>query len=63
MEKIRWWGYKHRSGTLQVKRYFEPLDIEEALASPFCESVHGPWEVNSREEALKRLQEELNGKV
>lgn len=54
-----WWGYLHKSGTLQVKRYFEPLDIQEAKESPFVKSVHGPWEVNSREEALAKLREAL----
>lgn len=54
---IQWWGYVHMDGSLHVKRYFSELDIEEAEGSPFVLSAHGPWTVDSREEALKKLQE------
>lgn len=57
MEKQLWWGYKHTSGTYQAKRYFEPLDIQEAEESLFCEEVVGPFEASNREEALKKVQE------
>ena len=43
MEKLEWWGYLHVEGTLQVKRYFGPRDIEEAHESPFVDMVHGPF--------------------
>lgn len=54
MSKNLWWGYLHESGTLQAKRYWEPLDIQEARESPFCVQVVGPFEVesNDRDEAL-----------
>lgn len=54
MSKNLWWGYLHTSGTLQAKRYWEPLDIQEAIESPFCVKVVGPFEVesNDRDEAL-----------
>lgn len=55
--KLLWWGYKHTSGTYQAKRYFEPLDIEEANSSPFCEIVVGPFEAESRDEALEIVKE------
>lgn len=48
-----WWGYKHISGTYQAKRYFSPLDIQEANESPFAECVFGPFEAKNREEALR----------
>lgn len=51
-EKNKWWGYRHTSGTLQAKRYFEHLDIQEAEESPFCAKVIGPFEADTREEAL-----------
>ena len=51
--KNLWWGYLHTSGTLQVKRYFGREDIVEALQSPFCQKVEGPFEAENREEALE----------
>jgi len=50
--KNQWWGYLHTSGTYQAKRYFEPLDIEEAEESPFCKKVVGPFDASNRDEAL-----------
>jgi len=55
--KFLWWGYKHQSGSLQAKRYFDPLDIEEANESPFCEIVVGPFEAEDRDEALRIVKE------
>lgn len=57
VSKILWWGYKHTSGTIQAKRYFEPLDIQEAEESPFCAQVVGPFEANGRDEALKIVED------
>jgi hypothetical protein len=56
---ILWWGYKHVDDSIHVKRYFDPRDIEEAKESPFVFSVHGPWEVASRNEAIEQLRREL----
>jgi len=56
---IRWWGYIHENGSLQVKRYFGPEDISEAWESPFVMKVFGPWAVNSREEALEKLKKSI----
>ena len=53
-----WWGYKHTSGTLQAKRYFDKRDIEEANDSPFCDIVVGPFKAKDREEALKFIKEQ-----
>ena len=58
----KWWGYLHVEGTLQVKPYFDPLDLTEARESPFVKSVHGPWEVEGREEALAKLRADLGTK-
>jgi len=57
MEEIKWWGYVHTNGSIQVKRYFEPLDIQEAHESPFVKQVFGPWLCTSREEAIKKVKE------
>lgn len=56
-DKLLWWGYLHTSGTHQVKRYFEPLDIQEAKESPFCELVFGPFPASDRDDALITLNE------
>jgi hypothetical protein len=57
MEKQLWWGYKHISGTYQAKRYFGPLDIQEAEESPFCDIVVGPFYAENRDEALVKVRE------
>jgi hypothetical protein len=58
--KNLWWGYKRASGTYQAKRYFEPLDIQEARESPFCQIVTEPfWAVN-REEAIEIVKQKTN---
>lgn len=54
--KNQWWGYEHVSGTFQAKRYFEPLDIQEARESPFVKTAHGPFEAENREEALSIIK-------
>ena len=56
MSKLLWWGYKHISGTLQAKRYFDKRDIEEAYESPFVDVVVHPFEASNREEALERIK-------
>ena len=55
--KLMWWGYEHTEGTLQVKRYFDKRDIEDAKQSPFCEIIVGPFEAEDREEALFKIHE------
>ena len=57
--KLLWWGYQHTSGTLQVKRYFDKQDIEEAHESPFCEIIVGPFCATDRDDALLTLQETI----
>ena len=58
--KLLWWGYKHTSATYQVKRYFERLDIQEAMESPFCKTVTGPFEAENRDEALLIVEQKTN---
>lgn len=60
VSKNLWWGYKHTSGTYQAKRYFEPLDIQEAEESPFCEIVVGPFEALDRDDALRKVKEQTS---
>lgn len=51
-----WWGYKHTSGTLHAKRYFDRLDIKEAEESPFVEEIVQPFKASDRDEALKYIE-------
>lgn len=62
-ESNLWWGYKHTNGSHQAKRYFDNRDVVEASKSPFCEKVVGPFEANSREEALKKVEEQTEPKT
>lgn len=52
----KWWGYVHVNGSLHVKRYFSPEDINEANDSPFVEHVYGPWECLNADEAMSFLK-------
>lgn len=56
--KLLWWGYKHTSGTYQAKRYFDQRDIKDAIESPFVASFTGPFHAESRDEALKIVEEQ-----
>jgi hypothetical protein len=58
LDKIhnQWWGYIHENGSLQVKRYWDRADLQEARESPFVSRVYGPWPASSREEALGLLK-------
>lgn len=56
----KWWGYLHTNGSLQVKRYFDQIDIDEAYESPFVSLIAGPWECDSREKALKKLKKAIH---
>ena len=60
--KQLWWGYKHISGTLQTKPYFDKRDTDEAEESPFVDDIVYPFYAENREEALKIVQEEIVGK-
>jgi hypothetical protein len=57
-EKNLWWGYKHTSGTLQAKRYWDERDIQDALESSFVKQVVLPFEADDRDEALKHIEEQ-----
>lgn len=61
MSKNQWWGYVHISGSLQAKRYFGPLDIQEAHESPFCTQITGPFEAETRDEALEIVKQRALG--
>ena len=60
-DQLKWWGYLHTNGSIQAKRYFEPLDINEAMESDFVSGVHGPFSANDRDDALRQLNKYFNG--
>lgn len=56
---IQWWGYRHTSGTIHLKRYFSRRDIDEAIDSDFVAHVFGPFEAETHEQASERLRKGL----
>lgn len=54
--KQLWWGYLHINGSVQVKRYFEPLDIKEANESDFVNRTFEPFYAYNREDAIKQIE-------
>jgi len=55
-----WYGYLHVQGSIHLRRYFgDRGDIDEAIESDFVALVKGPFEAESRKEALKILMEGL----
>lgn len=59
LNKIKWWGYMHTNGSLQVKRYFDERDLSEANESPFVETVYPPFEAGGHEHAIQILKEKI----
>ena len=55
-DEIQWWGYVHTNGSIQVKRYFDSRDIDEALESPFCLRVARPFHATGRDDALEKVK-------
>jgi hypothetical protein len=53
-----WWGYVHINKSIQVKRFFNQIDIDDAYESPFVERVFEKFEANNREEAIKHIENE-----
>ena len=52
MSGLQWWDYLHVNGSVQLNRYFGPEDISEARESPFVVRTCGPFNAESRGEAL-----------
>ena len=62
MADFKWWGYLHQNNSIQVKRFFDQRDLDEARQSPFVKSVWLPFHARNREEALNVIQEHINCK-
>ena len=54
--KMSFWGYLHVNGTVQVKCYFGPDDLDEALSSDFVITVSGPDKFESMIDAVKHYE-------
>jgi len=52
MDKLLWYAYRHELGSIHVKRYFDVRDIRETRESDFVRRVEGPFEADTRDEAL-----------
>jgi hypothetical protein len=59
----KYWGYKHTSGTVHLKRAFGNFiqdTIDDAESSPFVEKIVYPFDADSRSEASEVLKAKLN---
>jgi hypothetical protein len=56
---MKWWGYAHVGGTLQVKRYFDHRDLQEARESDFVERVLPVIDAESRDDAIRQYMDQL----
>lgn len=52
MGRNQWYGYVLENQSVHVKRYADQKDIDEANESSFVEYVVGPFDADTREEAL-----------
>jgi len=61
MDENQWWGYRHRLGTVQVKRFWgDRASINDAYESDFVVEVVEPFPAGTRDEALKIAAARLN---
>ena len=54
MNTLKWWGYLHVNGSIQVKRFFDQRDIDEANESDFVQKTTQPFDAVDRNDALKQ---------
>ena len=52
---IKWWGYRHSNGGVQVKRWFgDPKDYtSDCIGNDFVQAVVPPFSAPSREAAIE----------
>ena len=58
-----WWGYQHVNETYQVKRYFGPMDIEEAMQSNFVAEIAGPIPCTDRQDAINQIVDIIRSRL
>jgi len=56
-DRLLWWGYQHKSGTYQTKRFFSDLDLQESVDSPFTVATVGPFLATDRADAIRKTKE------
>lgn len=56
-DKLHWWAYLHTNGSIQVKRYFDKQDIDDAWESPFVKDVFATFQASDRKEAIEMAAE------
>lgn len=56
----KFWGYKHTSGTIHTKVFFDQMDIVEANESPFVAHLMVPFEASDITEAQEKVQKYFN---
>ena len=56
---MKWWAYLHINNTVQVKRFFDDHDIQEAKESPFCKVIMKPYEARDHKDALDKANDIL----
>ena len=56
---MKWWGYLHINGTVQVKRFFRITDLDDARESEFVLAVTWVFDATDREDALRQAEEIL----
>jgi hypothetical protein len=60
-EKLLWWGYLHQNRTIQAKRWSGDVRdyTEDCEGNDFVVRVIEPFPADSREEAIKYIQDDL----
>jgi len=56
---IQWWGYIHKNGNAQARRFFSYRDLADANESDFVLYVYGPFSADSRDEALQIIKDRV----
>lgn len=54
-----WWGYLHINGSVQVKRYFDERDLDDAYESDFVDLVIQPFPADGRADALEKAHNKI----
>lgn len=60
MSTLKWWGYLHTNGSIQVKRFFDYRDLDDAHDSPFVSAVCQPFDASGRDEAIQHVAKTLD---
>lgn len=56
---MKWWAYLHTNGSIQVKRFFDRRDLQDASDSPFVRSYTQPFDAKDRDDAIRQAMEQL----